>query len=564
MGLAGCGQPRKFLMKGTAIIVEDKIVVEWDSDSLDPKPWREMLRLIQSLADAKFVQRPEAHWELPASPFHAASLIKALTNHSEIFIEKGIEKLSERYYFLLEWEREGGAWDQKRMPWVRPYQQSAITFVGALDQRAVVADDVGLGKTIEALGAIWQYARGSRVLVVAPANVIYKWEREILDPRQRFPWSSKWSAQVLVAVQTQSALSDFTICSYDIMRRRVDELATVGFDLIIFDEVHYIKNYKALRTKAAEKLAEGVPHIIGLTGTPLLNDRPIEMYSWLHIVRPRDWPELWGGTGYGDRYCGGRTQYTTFTGATHLPELADRLKTTSIRRIKAEVLSELPELLVSPVPAHVNLGEYKKIEKNVQEAILALSSSSKGYWISVLDRMGYLRLAVGKAKTQVAIEWATDFLDSQPPSRKLVIYCHHRDVVSAIADGLTSWGVVRITGDTKAADRDRYATSFQSEDNHRIMLISDAGGVGIDLFGIGGVEISDMLMVELPWRPADVEQAVGRLHRLGQRSSVSLWALEAKGTIDEYILLRLFQKDDLIAQVVGDHSIVQGLIDQWR
>jgi SWI/SNF-related matrix-associated actin-dependent regulator 1 of chromatin subfamily A len=556
-------------MKGTAIIVEDKIVVEWDSYSMEPKPWREMLRLVQSLADAKFHQHPEAHWELPASPFHAAALIKTLSEQPTIFIDKGIKKLAECYYFLLEWDREGDAWDQKKMPWVRPYQQSAIAFVGALKHRAVIADDVGLGKTIEALGAIWQQTWHSnwpvnKVLVVAPANVIYKWEREILDPAQRFPWSGLWTVEVLPSKSAPNGNTQFTIVSYDIMRMRVEELISYHYDIIIFDEVHYIKNYKALRTKAAEKLAEKIPHIIGLTGTPLLNDRPIEMWPWLHMINPSGWPELWGGTGYGNRYCGGRTQYTTFLGATRLPELADRLKMTSIRRTKAEVMSELPDLSIVPVPVKVDLKDYRKVESNIRETILALSPQSKGYWIAVLDRMNYLRQAVGRAKVAAAEDWAVDFLDGNAPNVKLVIYAHHKAVVKQLQEALNSWGVLTITGDDKPADRNRAQLLFQSDAEHRVVIISAAGGVGIDLFGINGVESSNILFAELEWRPTDFQQIWGRLHRMGQENAVTAWILGAMGTIDIYIMNRVESKDYTISQILHDNNLIKGILEGWR
>src|SRR3990167_7532527 len=128
-------------MKGTAIIVNDNIVVEWDSDSLDPKPWREMLRLIQSLDDAKFVQRPEAHWELPASPYHAAALIAALSSHKDIFIEEGIHDLNSLHDTIMDLARDGDGWDLKEWSYLRQYQQAALGFSELLDHRVVIADD---------------------------------------------------------------------------------------------------------------------------------------------------------------------------------------------------------------------------------------------------------------------------------------------------------------------------------------------------------------------------------------------------------------------------------------
>ena len=549
-------------MRGTAIIVEDKIHLEWTSDS--KSEWRELLRLVQSLADAKFSNTPEAHWELPASPFHADAIIMTLVDYKTIFVDESIKKLAERYYNLLEWELEGDAWDQSKMPWVRGYQQSAIVFTKALDFRAVIADDVGLGKTIEALGAIWHYAIVGRVLVIAPANVIYKWEREIIDPTHRFPWSGEWSVQVLASTKDPLVSAQFTVVSYDIMRRRVDELKAQKYGILITDECHYVKSYRALRTKALEKLAEDIPHIIGMTGTPLLNDKPIEMWSWLHMVNATGWPSLWGSTGYGDRYCGGRTEYATFQGATRLTELSERLKATSIRRTKAEVMSELPALSIVPVPVKVNLKDYRKVEENVKEAILAMNPSSKGYWLSVLDKFNYLRQAVGNAKIGAVEEWATDFLGGNAPNTKLVIYAHHKAVVKHLMESLASWGVLTITGDDKPADRDRSQRLFQSDNEHRVVVISSAGSVGIDLFGLGPVDASNILYAELEWRPADYTQSWGRLHRMGQANAVTAWVFGALGTIDEYLMNRVESKDYTISQALDDDNMIRGILDGWR
>ena len=546
-------------MNGSAFTVGKNILLEWRSP--DPVVWRALLVKVGALPDSKYDPKL-GQWMMPATPFHAKRLLDILPEGVVATID--IIQLANECDLLLAWDVLG---ESTAAPsWLRPYQISAVNFVQELEFRAVIADDVGLGKTIEALGAIWLHGvTPPRTLVVAPANVIYKWEREIRDPLRRFPWSGKWTAQVVPSKSTPIENVSFLVMSYDIMRSRVDELLRLGVGLLILDEVHYIKNYRALRTKAAEKLGAEIPAIVGLTGTPLLNDRPIEMWPWLSLTRPTEWPDLWGRQGYGNRYCGGRTHYGTFQDATNLDELAERLKTCTIRRTKTEVLKDLPPISIVPMPVKIPLTDYRKVERNVREAILALNPSSKGYWIHVLDRMNYLRSAVGKAKLGAAIEWATDFLESQPPLVKLVIYAHHKDVVKKLVEGLGYFtGVLVIDGRTKAKDRDVISQLFQADDEHRVIVISAAGGVGIDLFGVRGVEASNILFVELEWRPSDLVQAMGRLHRLGQSSAVTAWIMGALGTIDEYMMARVEAKDFTIAKVTDDENMMQGILEGWR
>jgi hypothetical protein len=240
------------------------------------------------------------------------------------------------------------------------------------------------------------------------------------------------------------------------------------------------------------------------------------------------------------------------------------MKITSIRRTKAEVMSELPALSIVPVPVRVDLKDYRKIEANVKTAILALAPSSKGYWIAVLDRMNYLRQAVGLAKLGAVEEWASDFLEGNAPNVKLVIYAHHKAVVKQLREGLASWGVLTITGDDKPADRDRAQRQFQSDHDNRVIVISAAGGIGIDLFGVGDVDASNILFAELEWRPADFQQVWGRLHRMGQDNAVTAWVLGALGTIDEYMIGRVESKDYIISQAIDDENMIKGILEGWR
>jgi SWI/SNF-related matrix-associated actin-dependent regulator 1 of chromatin subfamily A len=517
--------------------------------------WEEhqLRNAVKKVADREYRKTPEHHWRLPHTPWHARRLAHELGTTTNDLDELGYQDLQ-----ILKANRpESG----RRYKSFFAYQASAVEFGNARNGRFFIGDDVGLGKTIEALGYLWyskSYLDGN-TLIVAPASVIYKWKEEIEDAKGRFAWSAKLTAQVVSTSTSKLAETDCHIMSYDIMRRRLDELLLHGYNLFILDESHYIKEGKSKRTKAARSLGATIPKVIALSGTPILN-RPIELWSTLNLLDPQSWPTR---SGFGFRYGGGITSDGTFVGATHLKELSGRLRTVMIRRLKHEVLSSLPPITVSVLPVDVDLSEYTKVERNVRESILALSPTSKGRWVQALDRLTYLRGASASAKLPVSLAWAVNFLESTDENKKLVIYAHHKATVQSLRDGLVRYGVRTITGGDSKRERHDAAARFQRVGEPRCLIISSAGSEGIDLYGIGGADCSDILFAELQWRPSDYAQAWGRLHRQGQPNSVNAWILQANGTIDHWMTRRVDSKADVINRSVGDPHLVKEIVDAW-
>ena len=515
---------------------------------------------IKTIPNRRFRKTPQPHWIIPHSPWHARRL-------KDIF----------RFYDLQVPDAlvEIGIQDEKSIRANRPasgrklrsffdYQVSSVEFGRARQGRYFIGDDVGLGKTIEALGYLW-YTKSTTdgpVIVVAPANVIYKWADEIEDPQKRFAWSGKWTSQVVSTSKLELEATDFHIMSYGIMRNRLPELLAYGYEAFIIDEAHYIKEPRSLRTRAAIKLGAGIPKVIALSGTPILN-RPIELYPVLNLLEPSAWPKR---SGFGFRYCGGITSKGTFVGASHLDELSERLSSIMIRRLKHEVLDSLPPITVSVLPVDVDLSEYRKIEANVRESILELSPNSKGRWVQALDRLNYLRGASAAAKLPVSLAWAQNFLERTDEKRKLCIYAHHRRQVSALRDGLDRYGGVgTITGSDSGAARRSATARFQGvgKSSIRTIIISGAGAEGIDLHGRSGVHCGDILFSELCWRPSDYAQAWGRLHRQGQHHPVNAWILQAHGTIDPWMTNGVDSKAVVIDKITGDPPIIKQIVEAW-
>jgi len=542
-------------MAKTVKLEDDRIRIEWHVARRDE--WFRLLNRVKSLPDREFRKRPP-HWFIPATPFHARQVIQLLE-------PEGFDIAAEIQEIIEHDKRERGGskeCDGQVLEGVRPYQLVAVSYLCQNSGRAIVGDDVGLGKSIEALGFVYTQVEirrmsGLRILVVAPANVVYKWSHEILDPHARFPWSGLFTVGILEKTSAPMGQTDFTVVSYDILRRRQEELELAQFGCVILDEFHYIKSPAAARTKAARAVCKNAPYVIGLSGTPLLN-RPIEMFTMLNILDPKQWPSRHN---YGMRYCGGADNFGQFTGASNLRELRERLKPYMIRRLKQDVLPELPPIQVSILPIVVDTSQYREIERNVQKQILALSPTSKGYWMSVLDKLNYLRQASGIAKIPAAVEWAKDFLEEN--DGKLVIYAHHKRVGKELVAALAAFGADTISGDTPPRRRDELARCFRAEASPRVLVVTAAGGVGIDLFGEGR-DCSNIIFVELEWRPSDFAQAWGRLHRFNQTNSVNAWILQARGTLDTYMTRRVDDKAAVIDEIMGDPPVIKEIVREWR
>ena len=547
-------------MDGYIAIADEGIEIRWDTES--KLAWQRVLNAVRRLPDAHFYRQPDGHWRLPSTRLHAVRAID-LADEFEIAYDQGLHALASHKGFHDD--------PVDHVEGLREYQDVAVTFIRGTEGRAIIGDDVGLGKTIEALAYCWtaDIVHGTkRGLVVAPANVIYKWSEEILDPDQRFPWSGQWTVVVVPTSTSELPQTDWMIMSYEILRRISPKLLGSGLNLtcLILDESHYIKNYKAARTKTIQLVSENIPHILALSGTPMPNGRPIELWTTLNLLAPELFPSLWGKQGYGERYCGGKTWEGTFTGATNLPELNMRLEDVMISRDKSDELIGMPSLTRTFLPVSINMGPYKKVASNVQKAILNLSPNSKGYWVNVLDKMNLLRKAAGVGKLDATASWAINFLERTPNEEKLVIFAHHKDVVAGLMDRCKRVGFVplSIVGSTPAKKRNEIRRQFQSDPEPRVLIISLAGGEGIDLFGIGVIRCSNILFAETVWTPAQVRQIEGRLHREGQKLPVNSWIMQGIGTIDDFIVRRQKEKQKNITDATGQKDIAKELIGLWR
>ncbi len=407
------------------------------------------------------------------------------------------------------------------------YQKAGIAY--ALARPAtLIADEMGLGKTIQAIGVMNALGiHPLRVLVLCPKSLIYNWRREL----------EKWcvgSAQIIVTNYEQAK-----------------KLPTDGgWDLLVCDECHYLKNPKAARTKLVKEIAKRCARKLFLTGTPILN-KPIELWSLLQVLAPEQWDpagivkgkRVAAGEGAGffrfaKRFCDaheewhGRTKHWNFDGASNLPELQERLRSTvMVRRLKADVLTELPakrrrtiELESDSFDGQWDESDTETVEKLKGPAFSELSSA---------------RHASALAKVPEAIEYIKNALEC---SQKIVVFCHHQDVAQALADGLESHRVVGpITGLTDADERQNLVDDFQLTGDARV-IVGTIGAMGV---GHTLTASAHVIFCELSWVPAELSQAEDRCHRIGQRESVLVEHLVTRGGIDALMSAKLIAKQQV-------------------
>ncbi len=433
-----------------------------------------------------------------------------------------------------------------------PFQWAAVRY--ALEaRRTFLADEQGLGKTVEALATL--EADGAfPAVVVCPASMKLVWQRE----------AGKWLPHRSVAVVNGRApvppRGDITILNYDIASAHGAALARRRPRGLVVDEAHYCKNPHAKRTHAVRRLAESLPSDglrLALTGTPVLN-HPEELIPQLRIIGRL------GDFGSGARFA------REFEGQFSEERLHWHLRRRGfIRRLKSEVLPQLPAKRQVVVPiALSNEAEYRLAERDViawlrtqpldlRELDARIAATLRAERLAQLTALQ--RLAAS-GKLAGAMTWIADFLANGEP---LVVFARHIEVQRAVLRQFP--GAVHILGDDSLQRRQESIAAFQDSDGPQLIVCATrAAAQGITL-----TRASNVCFLELEWTPAMHDQAEDRCHRIGQRDAVTAWYLLAAETIDETMAALIERKRQIVAAVTdgrrsGDDSLVDGVIRELR
>jgi hypothetical protein len=438
--------------------------------------------------------------------------------------------------------------DPRRASAASSHRSSGRASATLLDtRRTFIADEQGLGKTVQALATL--EADGAfPAVVVCPASLKLTWEREAEK------WLPHRTRSVVSGRSAVPPRADLTIVNYEIVADHRSALLRARPRALVLDESHYCKNPRAKRTKAVRQLADALPDDglkLALSGTPVTNG-PAEIVPQLRIL------------GRLEEFGSGARLERRFKGNGGEERLHWHLRRSCfVRRLKKDVLPQLPakRRVVVPV-ALTNETEYRLAEDDVI-AWLRTQPMDLGELDAKIARtlraerlaqLNALKQLAAHGKLAAATAWIHDFLESGEP---LIVFAHHTAVQRAVLERFPDAGHL-MAGDS-GAQRAETVERFQAGEGPGLLVCSTlVAGHGITL-----TRASNVAFLELGWTPAQHDQAEDRCHRIGQHDAVTAWYLLAANTIDETIAELLEGKRSVVEAVTdGRRASGESLVEQ--
>lgn len=481
---------------------------------------------------------------------------------------------------------------------LKEFQSEGVAWLERQDGRALLADEQGTGKTVQVMAYIHK-CRMVPALIVVPNTLKLNWRNEIIamtgrhyrinvvgksySKRQTEKRAAKHPNVVYSKVPTDGC--DLYIINYDILAANCEALEALGLQFMAVDESHKIKNPDAKRTQAMQRLAvgsydakikggkrerktfgPGIGRVTLMSGTPLVN-RPKELWTSVSTVAP--WvPEFSTFTRFAFRYTNAQrgTHGWDFNGASNTGELNSLLlKHAMLRRLKADVLKELPPKVYRTLPLEFDRAEYDRVDaafnginwRAGMEAIIRMGGNVPKSDDAIVA-IQKLREIAGYAKLESAVEWIKDYTEE---GEKLVVFAHNRQVIETIKSELEKdedyrGAVGVIYGGVSDEARADAVLNFQEDPKVRVIIVGiTAGGFGLTLTAAKAVAF-----VQLPWTPGEISQCVDRIHRIGQDAdTVTVYNLVAEGTIEEDMAEMLIGKGQVLDAVLDDGRVVNTL-----
>ncbi|KAM3722857.1 SWI/SNF-related matrix-associated actin-dependent regulator of chromatin subfamily A-like protein [Dirofilaria immitis] len=498
-----------------------------------------VVAVLKSIPSKIYVPEIKA-WSFPLEDI--CTVEKALQSLDDVSLE--IEKISDHAVkILLTYDKSNVGMNEPNLEKhiektlvdaLFPYQRLGVIYGVMKRGRLLLADEMGLGKSIQALGIARYFKCDWPLLIICPSSVKFSWLNQFesfLPDINEIAIIEKGSDRLPLKKTKQTVI----IMSYDLMVSKQSHLIEYDFKAIIFDESHLLKDTNAQRTKVATNISKKALRVILLTGTPALS-RPVELFSQIRIIDSKMFPNY---RDFAIRYCDGKRGRYSFEakGCTNSDELAIILTgSVMLRRLKKDVLSDLPVKRREVV----NLTDdsiYTNISK-LREAKTAYSGAKDNDTKHQRLVDYYYETGIAKAKS-VARYIIDHYFYDGAPKRKLLIFAHHQVVLDMISMDVAKKGLrsIRIDGATASRSRDEQCRLFQENDDVMVAILSiTAAGIGVTL-----TAATIVVFAELHWNPGTLKQAEDRAHRLGQKDSVFVQYLIAKGTADD-ILWPLIQK----------------------
>jgi superfamily II DNA or RNA helicase len=444
--------------------------------------------------------------------------------------------------------------------------------------RVLLADEVGLGKTIEAGMVLKEYLlRGmvERVLVLTPASLVGQWREEL---ETKFNIACATTHDALLRQDPDAFWRQKRVIASIAQARRGDHaqrLLAHNFDLVIVDEAHHLRD----RTSQSYKLADGLNKrfLLLLSATPVQNDLT-ELYNLLTLLKPGIFKTL-------KEF---KSAYVTH-GKPRQPANPERLRelmrSAMIRNTRAVVALKLPRRHAATIRVDGVDGEraaYLDLAAAVRDVAAGGAGRQRLSLRHLLTAAGSspaaaagatARFAAGRpddpAWRALAQRWAAlgaggkeaallDLLARNPTEKKLV-FVHHRETLDHLAGLLTRHGMAfaRFEGGLSGPDKDAAIAAFR--DQVPVLLCTESGGEGRNI-----QFCNTLINFDVPWNPMAIEQRIGRIDRIGQQREVFVFNLVTRGTLEEQVLHLLDEKISMFELVVGEVGAILGGIEEDR
>jgi superfamily II DNA or RNA helicase len=457
---------------------------------------------------------------------------------------------------------------------ILPHQvKAAIKVLNQLQGRAILADEVGLGKTIEA-GIVMKelIARGKAksILILTPASLAAQWQGELWDKfgerfvkhdDDDFRGFSKHD-RVVASIDTAKSAQHYP----DIIARE--------WDLVIIDEAHYLKNKKTQRYSLADDIT--ARHALMLTATPIQNNL-IELYNLINLIKPG---LLGTMQNFEEEYIGDAQGRVLL----HAQRLQRLLQQVLIRNRRAETGLKFPDRKVETNRVTASKGEYDLhqavsqfirnykdffenhlalmvLEREVASSAPALAKTLMNMLPKVHDpevrgAMEDLHHQAESIKRNAKVNLIVDIATNT--KEKMIVFTQFRETQELLARRLQQEGVknVKFHGQLTPGRRRKALEEFR--DDIQVLVATDSGSEGLNL------QFCHILVnYDLPWNPMRVEQRIGRVHRIGQESNnVVILNLAVADTIEDYVLEVLYEKIKLFEVAIGEMDLILSDIDE--
>ena len=438
---------------------------------------------------------------------------------------------------------------------LRDYQKYGYKWLKYLTDNnlgACLADDMGLGKTLQAIALLSNLheEKKKKSIVIMPKSLIYNWENEIKK------FSPKLKVGVYYGINRDfSSLKkvDVILTTYGTIRNDIEILLEYKFDLLILDESQNIKNINSQTTKAV--LLLNAKKRVALSGTPIENNL-LELYSLFRFLNP----EMFGSV---QRFTNSYIlPIQKYSDTSTIEELKKKIYPFLLRRVKKEVLEDLPDKIEKLVYVDMN-DEHRKFYEERRKyyySLLEKNTSSQGNFdkFFVLQAINELRHIVSSpeletkkiisSKKEVLIENVIEAIEN---NHKVLVFVNYLSSIESICESLKENKIkyLKMTGQTK--DRQNLVDKFQSDSRYKVFVMTlKTGGVGLNLVS------ADTIFIYDPWWNTTVEnQAIDRAYRLGQDKTVFAYKMIMRNTIEEKILKLQEIKNKLLDDLISEDNL---------